>query len=548
MRQLLLKRKKAFAIYLLACLLPAVSQVLTNMAFSYLLGGIPNATMAYVKEALFIGIGVIVFSVGLYLISRFLRIRFMRDTILDVRLQAFDKILALDYQAFSKKSKDVYVSNLINDVNLFEQNFFLKLLNIIFMGGTYVVMMLILFFLDLKFGLAIFLVSVAIYFVTRTFENKTVSLQQEVSDQNETFTVEVSNTLNGMEILKLNGIEDTFLKKTLKSVNRIEWKKLYFDVFTQGQRSLSMFLGTICFVGILVYLMYRVRMGMTIIQMTFMIQIANSCIWPLQNIVPLINELKSSLKIYEKIAKPIELEEVCKGTEVFDFKEGIEVKGLTYAYDGREVFKDVSFTLEKGKKYLLKGASGSGKSTLMKVLSKIYNDYNGEILVDGMPYKSISDQSFNERVSFVYQDVFLFEDTLKNNITLFESGTSENVMRAVALAGLSEFVENHKEGVEQCISENGKNLSGGERQRISIARAIYKSADLLFADEATSSLNHDLGMQIEAALLALPCTVLSVSHRYYEGVSEQYDYVLCIENNRVQQYDARYYFDEEYVA
>lgn len=548
MKQLLMKRKKAFTIYLIACLFPVISQLANTFVFSYLLGGIPNATYDYIKEAAIYGGGIILFSVGLYMISRFLRIRFMRDTLLDVRVQAFDKILSMPFQTFSKKSKEVYISNLINDINLFEKNFFLTLLNVIFLGATYVITMIILLFLDFKFGCAILLVSLSVYAITHQFQNKTVALQQEVSEKNEQFTVEVSNTLNGMEILKLNGLEDTFLNKTLKSVDRIEWKKLYYDVFAQGQKGFSMFLGSLVFVGILVYLLFQVRSGMTITRMTFMIQIANSCIWPLQNLVPLLNELKSSTKIYEKIAAPIEVEQMISGNEPFEFHGEIKIENLHYAYDENTIFKNISFTLEKGKKYLLKGASGSGKSTLMKVLSKTFHDYEGEILVDGISYRSLENLSFNKKVSFIYQDVFLFEDSLKNNVTLYGEENIERIQYAVQMAGLKEFIERHHEGIEQQILENGKNLSGGERQRISIARALYKSSDLLFADEATSSLNYELGKEVETSLLNLPCTVLAVSHRYYEGVSECFDYVLHLEDGVLKQYDASYYFSEEYVA
>lgn len=547
MKQLLLKRKKAFAIYLLACIFPVISQILSTMVFSFLLGGIANATLDYIYKALVYGGGVVVFSVSLFVCSRFLRIRFMRDTLLDVRVMAFDKIMALDYQTFSKKSKEVYVSNLINDVNLFEQNFFLKLLNMIFLGGTYVVSIVILLFLDFKFGLATLLISVLLYYFTSKFESKTVSIQQEVSSQNEAFTVEISNTIGGMELLKLNGIENTFLDKTLHTLNKIEWKKMYYDIFTQGQRSLSMFLGTLIFVGMLIYMLFRVRLGMTLVQMTFMIQIANSCIWPLQNLVPLMNELKSSVKIFEKIAKPEEMALEIQGTQAFQFNKEIEIKHLSYAYEGRVIFKDISFKLEKGKKYLLKGASGSGKSTLMKVLSKTYTDYEGDIIVDGVSYRAIENQSFHEKVSFVYQDVFLFEDSLKNNITLYSEADEKVLNKAILKSGLDAFVSK-EEGLEQKILENGKNLSGGERQRISIARALYKSSEILFADEATSSLNQELGYAVEEAILSLPCTVLAVSHRYYEGVSEQYDYVLCIENGSVKQIPAAKYFEEAYVA
>ncbi len=548
MKTLLMSRKKAFSIYIIACFIPVASQLMGNFVFAYLLGGIENASLSFAYRGMVIGIGFVVLSTLMYMISRFLRIRFMRDTILDVRLLAFDKILKMDFHNFSKKSKEVYISNLINDVNLFEKNFFLKLLNVIFLGGTYAFTVLILIFLDLKFGLVVFGLSLVLFYITKSFEGKTVALQQDVSDLNETFTVEVSNTFNGMEILKLNSIESIFLDKTMRSVERVERRKLYYSVFTAGQRSLSMIMGSFIFIGLIIYLLLQVRGGMSVEQMVFMLQLGMGCIWPLQNLVPTYNELKSSVNIYNKITVAPEVESVQKGTVPYRFEKAIQVENLTYTYDDRTVLDNISFTLEKGKKYLLKGESGSGKSTLIKILSKTYTDYKGSVAIDDVDLRSTADEHFNRHVSFIYQDVFLFEDTLANNITLFGDVNEEKLKYAVSVSGLNDFVERDAAGCHQLLLENGKNLSGGERQRVSIARAVYKETDILFADEATSSLNHELGLAVEKAILELPCTVVAVSHRYYDGITNQYDYVLALKDGVLHVTPAEDYFEKERVA
>ena len=141
---LLMKRKKAFLTYLFACLLPIVSQLMNAFLFAFMLGSIEERTMEAFYKAMGFGLVFIIGTSLLFLISRFLRIRFMRDTVLDVRLAAFDKIMRMNFDQFSRKSKEVYISNLINDINVFEQNFFFRLLNIIFNSGTYFLSILIL--------------------------------------------------------------------------------------------------------------------------------------------------------------------------------------------------------------------------------------------------------------------------------------------------------------------------------------------------------------------------------------------------------------------
>jgi len=175
----------------------------------------------------------------------------------------------------------------------------------------------------------------------------------------------------------------------------------------------------------------------------------------------------------------------------------------------------------------------------------VHEDYTGEIKVDGIDYKSIKGKTFNDKVSFVYQDVFLFEDSIRNNISLFKDFNIERIHEAIDKSGLNDFIKNKENGIEDLISENGKNLSGGERQRISIARAIAKNAEILFVDEGTSALNEDLGRAIEDTFLSLNSTVLSISHRYYKDVTDKYDYVLEIKNQKINTYLSSDYFKEE---
>ena len=545
MKELLLKRKFRFILYIIACFIPVIDHTLINYGMSLVIGSIQVGTMDYFIKVCLFSLGVIVLGSILHIISRFMRISFMRDTLLDVRLSAFDKILKLSYKSFSKKSKDSYISNLINDINIFESNFFLQLINVIFRGGVYVVSLIIIAFLDLKFAIVAFIISIVLFFISKSFESKTVKLQEEVSEYNENFAVDISNTFNGLEILKLNSIEDKFFSKSLKSITGLERKKFSFNVYTDSQRRIMEFLGSIFLIGSMVYLSTLISKGVSFTKIILMIQLSNGCVWNITSILPLFNQLKSSAKIYEKITKSDE-EKLCnvQKEKEFVFENEIEVKNLYFQYEGKEIFKDVSFKIEKGKKYLLKGPSGAGKSTLIKLLSMIYDDYQGKITVDGVDYKDIREANLNDKVSFIYQDVFLFEDTIYNNIALYKPYDEAKVQEAANKAGLDSLLKKKEKGINEMLMENGKNLSGGERQRISIARAIVKDCEILFADEGTSSLDEELGRKVEDTILSLDCTVVAISHRYYEGITEKYDYVLEIKNNQVNQYTSDEYFME----
>ncbi|HAP43294.1 MAG: hypothetical protein A2087_11045 [Spirochaetes bacterium GWD1_61_31] len=544
MRNLLLKRPQALARYVLACFFPVATELLAVWGFARLIGSIQVGRMDYFWQSLWLTIGLGLLGIGLFISSRFMRIGFMRDTILDVRLSAFDKILSHSYDTFNRQSKEVYLSHLINDVNTFERDFFLTLLNVIFAAGRYVFAIVIILTMDVWFALGTVAASLLLYLVSARFEKRTVRIKEELSTNSERFTVELANTFNGLEILKLNRVEGKFLRKTLASIDRIERKKLDFAVFTEGQRSLTGFLSNLVFVAMLVYLLTRGFDGLSLTLLTLQLQLAASCVMPVGAVMPMFNELKASLAIYRKItASQPEAAGAVRRIQPYHFSQRIEAQGLSFAYADQAILRDVNLRLEKGRKYLVRGASGSGKSTLLKLLSMVQAGYSGALTLDGVPYSQVDEAGFNANIAFIYQDVFLFEDTIRNNITLFKPASDSHLQAVAEKAGLADLVASRGQGLEEPLLENGKNLSGGQRQRISIARAIFKQAELLFVDEGTASLNEELGRAVEETILALDSTVLAVSHRHYPGVTERYDYVLELVNGRVVQYAAADYFE-----
>lgn len=545
MRELLLRRKSKFIQYLIATFMFIIDHFVEMALFAMILGAIEKADTGYYKYVIIFTVAYIVYAPLNFLISRMLRIRYMRDTILDVRKQAFDKIIHMPFKQYSQKSKEVYISNLINDVNNFEKKFFLGLLNFLIDMGMISISFLILVIMDYQLMLGMLAFSIVLFLIASLFSKKTTSLEQALSKTNEQFTTEISNTFHGLEILKLNNIEDKFLKKSFSMINRLEKRKYQANVFTELQRSIIRILGFIASVAVMVYLGFQIQGPMGLAEAAFLYQLSSSISQYLIEAFPMWNQTKASISIYKKIAIPEEATfSAGKGLENFNFQHQIALSHVDFSFKQKEIIKDASFCIEKGKKYLIKGVSGAGKTTLMNLLAMIYDDFKGKITVDGIDYKDISEKSFHEKVAFIYQDVFLFEDTIKNNITLYKDVPEEQINYAVRVCGFDSIITEKKDGLNERLTENGKNLSGGQRQRISIARAIAKNAELLFVDEGTSSLNEELGREIEKVFLELDNTVIAISHRFYEGITEHYDYVLELKNGQVHSYPAKDFFDE----
>ncbi len=530
MTALLLEDKKGFIRYLIGCFILLSEFLLTNYAIAKIAGVVQSGDLSDLVRYGIFGLLAFVYAAVVFIFSRLLRIGFMRDTTLRIRRRAFENIMTKTTRSFNKKLKNEYISNLVNDINTFEGKYFHALLNLIFGAEIYLASLLILFYLEWDLALIMVGVSFLIFLINRAFQKKTIRMQEDVQRSGERFTVNIANTFSGLEILKLNRIEERFLLGSKRETEKLETRKASVNIFTFWQGRFSNFLGFITTILILYYIISDLEPGYDLTRVMFVISMASSTIWPITEIMPLFNVLKSNATIIENILRKEEEGDRNLEQKPYDFKKTIEVKDLTFSYGDRRIITKGNVVLEKGKKYLLKGASGAGKSTFIQLLSKVYEDYEGEILIDGRDLREISEDSFNQHVSFIYQDVFLFEDSIRNNICLYKTYEEKDIEKAVEGAGLLPLLEKKEKGLEEAVEENGKNLSGGERQRISIARAIIRNPQILFADEVTSSLDESLGRLVEETILSLETTVIAISHRFYEGITEKYDAVIEIKN------------------
>lgn len=214
----------------------------------------------------------------------------------------------------------------------------------------------------------------------------------------------------------------------------------------------------------------------------------------------------------------------------------IDVKDVYFSYnDDTKVLNGSSFTAKQGKVTALVGASGSGKTSILRLVSRLYDYDDGEILIDGKDIKNISTDSLFSKISIVFQDVTLFNTTVMENIRIGrQNATDEEVMAAAKLANCEEFISELSQGYNNIIGENGAELSGGERQRLSIARAFLKNAPILILDEIAASLDVDNEKKIQDSLnkLVKNKTVLIISHRMKS--IENADKIVVLDKGKVE--------------
>jgi len=547
MGDVLRKRRRGFILYLIGALLPIFQQLIQQAMFSYAFGIIDATTRkeSLVKIAVLFA-GLVVPSFFHY-VSRRMRIGFMRDILLDIRKLGFRRIIDLPVRVFSRQSRDVYLSNLVNDINIIENDFFLSFLNVLFNGGVAIFGFLLLLFVDRVFAVIVLALTIAMGLLGRLFAGRLVKLKAKESEANKDFSLKMSNVFSGLEILKLNQVEDRFQDQSNVFIAALERVKIRFNIFDRFQSGTMDTLGYACTVLSFFYVGVRIAQGqLDLVRGMLIAMITQSCLFSIVRIFPHRNKLLASRSIFDKVVNgdPSEKQELAAGDRSFSFNRSLDVEGLSFSYGNQNVLRHVTFSVNPGEKVLLKGASGSGKTTLLNLLAGVYTDYEGEIRYDGTELRSIHPASHNKQIAEIYQDVFLFEDTLRQNIVLYEDYTEEEVRDAVEKAGLSELIERLPDGLDTMLEENGKNLSGGERQRVSIARAVIRGAKLILADEATSNLDESLGRHIEETLLSLDATVIAISHRYYEGVTERYDTVLELKSGTMMAWHVDDYFTE----
>ena len=211
-------------------------------------------------------------------------------------------------------------------------------------------------------------------------------------------------------------------------------------------------------------------------------------------------------------------------TDSLSFKEKIEFINVSFSYPSKTVLSNVSMKFEKGKKYALVGPSGCGKTTILKLLLQFLNGYTGSILIDGKDIQTYSLESLYQQISYIDQEVYLFDTTIIQNIVLDQAFSESAISKAIEESALTELISDLPEGLNTTVGENGAKLSGGQKQRIAIARALIHQQPILLMDEGTSALDLANALEVESKLLNNPeLTVILVSHHLNPEIVDKID-------------------------
>ena len=529
MKHLIKNHQKSFYAFMIFNILVP----LTNIAFAYSIKGIVDSGMSQNKEALtqavLIGATVIFIYAGLNFISLRLKNKLVRQIMSRYKNKVFQSILDRDYRDFSKEKSGKFISVLTENMKKIEQDYLHQYFNISKNLSLMIFSLLAMFIGNWFLTLLVIIASIIPMMISGFIGQKSASLQNSAMIADQKYLAKVKDILAGFLVIKSFNVKESICEDyshESEKFDEINFIKGKFDVLANVISQLS---GMIVFLVAFGGGMYLVFNGYTTIgSVTAIVQLVNFVVMPLNEIgmgMSKFREGQATLNAFE--VKDVIGLQTGETKEYFD--DVISFSNIDFSYPNTEekIFNHLSLKIQKGEKIAIVGMSGSGKSTLLNLLLRFYDVTSGHISIDNQDIQAISAESLYNLMTIVQQDVYIFDDTLRANITLNQSFTDEEIKQAVQQSGLESYVLENESGLQNLCGENGSNLSGGQKQRLSIARALIRKTPILLLDEATSSLDNQVTTEIENSILDIQdLTALVVTHKLNENILKRYDRIL----------------------
>ena len=540
MKQLTKYHKKSFYTFMIFNILVP----LTNIAFAYSIKIIIDSGMSQNREALtqaiLIGAIVIFIYASLNFISLRLRNKLVKQIMSRYKNKVFKSILDRDYREFSKEKSGKFISILTENMKKIEQDYLHQYFNISKNISLMIFSLVAMFIGNWFLTLLVIIASIIPMMISGFIGQKSASLQNSSMIADQKYLAKVKDILAGFLVIKSFNVKEAIgqdYKNESEKLDEIYFIKGKFDVLSNVISQLS---GMIVFLVAFGGGMYLVFGGHTTIgSVTAIVQLVNFVVMPLNEIgmgISKFREGQATLNSFE-VKDVIELQ-TGKTKEYFD--DVISFSNVDFSYPNAEekIFNNLSLQIKKGEKIAIVGMSGSGKSTLLNLLLRFYDVTSGHISIDNQDLQAISAESLYNLMTIVQQDVYIFDDTLRANITLNQSFTDEEIKQAVQQSGLESYVLENESGLQALCGENGSNLSGGQKQRVSIARALIRKTPILLLDEATSSLDNKVTTEIENSILEIQdLTVLVVTHKLNKSMLKKYNRILFMKNGVIVEDD-----------
>lgn len=488
------------------------------------------------SELVIIFISLFVVAIIAQLIFRVTKSRFAQKAMLQYKKTAMEKLLGNNLNDYKITNSSTYLSAMSNDLATIETNYLIGIFNILVQLIQLILALGMMLWYNWSLTLISIIASGAAFAVSMLFGNKVSAVEELVSEKNDISLGTIKEIIEGFPVIKAFKTEKQIEKLYDKTNWGLENAKYSRRMLLTLVNIISQYTGSLVQVGIFFLGIYFAHCGyITVGVVVAFVQLMNYVLGPIQYLPEAISAWKAAKQLIYKLEDLLITFEAEQGKyEISVSEHDIQLKGVSFGYEeGKDVLKDVNVTFEAGKRYAIVGPSGSGKSTLLNLILRNYDVYRGSISIDKKELRDITIESLYDNIAVVQQNVFIFDASIKDNITLFRNFSEEAVNQAVELSGLKMIV--NEKGLDYGCGEHGTNLSGGERQRISIARSLLHKASILLMDEATASLDVENTRAILSTLLDEKSrrTRIVVTHNLDESLLRKYDEVIVMKDGKM---------------
>lgn len=490
-------------------------------------GALPLAALAEITG------GFVVLCAVLFLLKYASEPRFIARAMRQYKELAFQKLTEKSIASFRDESTAAYLSALTNDAASVEADYLAQQLAVITKTVTFFgALFMMLWYSPLLTAIAVGVTALPLAASLLT-GGRLQAAEKQVSERNRDFTAALSDCLSGFAVVKTFKAEREIFQLFAESNRALEQEKF-------SRRRLKVLIGMIGAVtGLVAQLgvflagawLALSGSGLTAGTVILFVNLMNFMIGPVSELPALLAGRRAALGLIGKLADALEKDGSAGGSRTLSrLEHGIELRDVSFGYEaGKDVLRHVSARFEAGRAYAIVGGSGSGKSTLLNLLLAENTGYRGSVLLDGTELRELSPEALYGLMSVIQQNVFVFNASIRDNVSMFREFPQEAQDEAIRRAHLRELLD--ARGADYLCGENGKGLSGGEKQRVSIARSLLKKSSVLLVDEATAALDVQTAHQVSSDILDLTgMTRIVVTHSLEEALLRRYDGIFVLKN------------------
>ncbi len=490
------------------------------------------------RTLLLISAGFVLLCAGLSLLNYASQPRFLERAMRQYKDFAFKKLIGKSISSFRDESAAGYLSALTNDAASIETNYLAQMLAMITKAVTFIGALLLMCRYSLLMTAIAAGLTVLPLIASLLTGNRLQAVESRVSERNGEFTAALSDCLAGFTVVKNFKAEREIFRLFAKSNKALEHEKFTGRRIKTLVGMIGAVTGIFAQLGVFIAGVYLSMKGgsMTPGAVVLFVNLMNFIISPIAELPGLLACRKAALGLVDKLAAALERSSSREGSETLNkLEHGIRLENVSFAYEpGKTVLHGINAEFEAGRAYALVGGSRSGKSTLLNLLMAAETNYSGHILADGIELSDISTESLYGTMAAIQQNVFVFNASIKDNVSMFRDFPKTEMDEAIARAHLGALIR--ERGEDYLCGENGSGLSGGEKQRISIARSLLKKSSVLLADEVTAALDAQTAHRVSSDILDLQgITRIVVTHTLEESLLRRYDKIFVLRGGRIEE-------------